>query len=52
MRSDWIIGLGALSTLAFLVGLDLLLVTAEDRGLAVSRAVLSRLATAPSRVRR
>jgi hypothetical protein len=52
MRSDWIIGLGALSTLAFLVGLDLLLVTAEDRGLAMSRAILSRLVAAPSHGRR
>jgi hypothetical protein len=48
MRSDWIIGLGALSTLAVLVGIDLLLVTAEDRG----RAVLRKLAAAPSRHRR
>jgi hypothetical protein len=52
MRSDWIIGLGALSTLAFLVGLDLLLVTAEDRGLAASRAVFRRLAAVPARNRR
>jgi len=52
MRSDWIIGLGALSTLAVLVGIDLLLVTAEDRGLAASRAVLRKLAAVPVRKRR
>ena len=51
MRSDWIIGLGALSTLAFLVGLDLALAMAEERGLAMSRAILSSLAAVPSRRR-
>jgi hypothetical protein len=31
MRRDWIFGFGALSTLAVLVGIDLLLALARDR---------------------
>jgi hypothetical protein len=40
MRTDWILGLGAVSTLAVLVGLDLLLGLAEDRGREASHALL------------
>lgn len=40
MRRDWIFGFGALSTLAVLVGIDLLLALVEDRGLAASHAIL------------
>ena len=47
MRSNWILGLGALSTLAVLVGLDLLVALAEDRGLAASHALLRGLTAAP-----
>lgn len=47
MRRDWILGLGALSTLAVLVGLDLLFAVAEDRGLAASHALLRGLAPSP-----
>ena len=49
MRREWILGLGAISTLAVLVGLDLLLVMAQDRGLAASHALFRGLA--PARVR-
>lgn len=51
MRRDWILGLGALSTLALLVGIDLLLAVAEDRGLAASHALLRGLAPARKPVR-
>ncbi len=40
MRRDWIFGFGAISTLAVLVGLDLLLALVEDRSLAASHALL------------
>ena len=49
MRRDWLLGLGAISTLAVLVGLDLLLVLVEDRGLAASHAILRGLAPARAR---
>jgi hypothetical protein len=40
MRRDWFFGLGALSTLAVLVGLDLLLTHLEEKSLAASYALL------------
>jgi hypothetical protein len=44
MRRDWIIGLGAMSALAVLVGIDLLLAIVEDRSVAASYAILRGLA--------
>jgi len=40
MRRDWIFGFGAISTLALLVGIDLLLALVEDKSLAMSHAFL------------
>jgi hypothetical protein len=40
MRSDWFLGFAATSTLAVLVGMDLLLALVEERGLAASYALL------------
>jgi hypothetical protein len=40
MRRDWIFGFGAVSTLAVLVGIDLLLALVKDRSLAASHALL------------
>ena len=47
MRRDWILGLGAISTLAVLVGLDLFLALVEDRSLAASHALLRALGPRP-----
>jgi hypothetical protein len=46
MRRDWILGLGAMSALAVLVGLDLLLALAEDKGAAASYLLLRGLGQA------
>jgi hypothetical protein len=43
MRLDWIYGLGAMSTLAVLVGLDLLVAVVEQKGAAASFAILREL---------
>ncbi len=51
MRRDWIFGLGAFSTLAVLVGLDLLLAVAGDRGVAASQALWRGLGPAPAPAR-
>jgi hypothetical protein len=48
MRLDWIYGLGATSTLALLVGLDLLLAVVEQKG-AASLAVLKGMRAERSR---
>ena len=40
MRTDWILGFGAMSTLAVLVGLDLLVALAAQKGAAASRMIL------------
>jgi hypothetical protein len=50
MRRDWILGFGAMSTLAVLVGLDLLVALAAQRGAAASRMIL-RGARQPRRIR-
>jgi hypothetical protein len=39
MRRDWIFGFGAMSTLAVLVGLDLLVALLAHRGAAASRTI-------------
>jgi hypothetical protein len=49
MRRDWILGFGAMSTLAVLVGIDLILALVEDRSLAASHALLRALAAPPGR---
>jgi hypothetical protein len=49
MRLEWIYGLGAMSTLAVLVGVDLLLALLEQKGVAVSYAVVRGLRQGRSR---
>jgi hypothetical protein len=49
MRRDWILGFGAMSTLAVLVGIDLLLALFEEKGLAASHALLRGLRPARQR---
>ena len=49
MRRDWIFGLGAMTTLGVLVGLDLLIAVVEERSLAASHALLRGLAPARPR---
>jgi len=49
MRRDWILGFGAMSTLAVLVGLDLLVALASDRSLAASHALLRGLGARTAR---
>jgi hypothetical protein len=48
VRRDWIFGLGAVSTLAVLVGLDLLVALVHDRGLSASQSLQSRWGTPPN----
>jgi hypothetical protein len=43
MRRDWIFGLGAVSTLAVLVGIDLAMAIAYDGCLEASQALLREL---------
>ena len=43
MRLDWLYGLGAISTLTVLVGLDLFLALVEDKSLVASYALLREL---------
>ena len=43
MRRDWFTGLGAFSTLAMLVGIDLLLTSMAHKGWIASRVVVKRL---------
>jgi hypothetical protein len=43
MRRDWFLGLGAVSTLAMLVGIDLLITSMADRGRAASLVVVKRM---------
>jgi hypothetical protein len=40
MRREWIYGFGAMSTLAVLVGLDLLVAVVAQRGATASRTLL------------
>jgi hypothetical protein len=43
MRRDWFLGLGAVSTLAMLVGIDLLLTSMVQKSLLASRVAVKRL---------
>lgn len=43
MRRDWVLGLGAFSTLTMLVGIDLLLTSMAHKGLIASRVAVKRL---------
>ncbi len=43
MQRDWILGLGAISTLTVLVGMDLMLALATERGRRASRAIIRRM---------
>jgi hypothetical protein len=49
MRRDWIFGLGAISTLAVLVGIDLALAIAYDECLVASHGLLRELRSSRSR---
>jgi hypothetical protein len=49
MRRDYILGTFAMSTLAVLVGIDLLLVLVEDKSLAVSYSLLRGLSSRRTR---
>jgi hypothetical protein len=43
MKSDWFLGLGAISTLAMLMGIDLLLTSMAHKGQVASLVMVKRL---------